>query len=107
METNNQTFYTTSDSSFAKRMAQGAAIAFVLVTALVMTAPGKGLWILVPITTVTTGGAFGGLFFHLMGYFRKKGGWEKTFSNILCFLVYAACLYFSLIAGLAQTGHWN
>ena len=93
----------------SKRALQGAGIALVLIIMfLVITgAIDEGLWIFLPMTTVTAGGAFGGIFYYLVNDLWSQTGWKRVAVNILCLLVYIFSLYFSLIAALNVTGHWD
>jgi hypothetical protein len=90
-----------------KRALIGAVIALVLVNIYVAGFGKYGAWIFWPISTVTVGGACGGIFYHLMDYVRQYGGWKKAAANILSVLVYILGLWLSLVAGLSQVGYWD
>jgi len=94
-----------------KRALQGAGIAFVLISIFILgtlAADAKsGSWVLIPMSAVTVGGAFGGAFYFIMELFRHKGGWKKVVVNIISVLVYFLTLYFSLILALNAMGLWN
>jgi len=91
-----------------KRALQGAALALVLVSILIVAGPGMDeSWVLVPMSLVTFGGACGGVFFHLAHTIRQLRNWSKAWINFLCLLVYIAGLYFSLVYALSLTGHWD
>lgn len=96
------------------RALQGAALAFALISLLLIVIyftskgdAGFGNWVLIPLFTVTVGGAFGGIFYYLMDHVRYHGGWKKIFANILSVLAYIVSLYLSLIIALNITGHWD
>jgi len=94
-----------------KRALQGAGIAFVLISIFILgtlAADAKsGSWVLIPMSAVTVGGAFGGVFYCIMELFRYKSGWKKIAVNIISVLVYFLTLYFSLILALNAMGLWN
>ena len=94
-----------------QRALQGATIAFVLIVTLIIAVSGKDpdyeLWMLVPISTVSFGGACGGVFFFVMELLRINYRWKKFWVTALSVLVYIVGLYLSLVLGLAFTGHWD
>lgn len=90
---------------------QGAAIAFALLATWVMLLIAKGedfgLWVALPFSTVTLGGAGGGIFFSLVEQLWQTSGWRKVFSRILCLVVYFVIFWLSLVFALSLTGDWN
>lgn len=94
-----------------KRSLQGAGIAFVLISIFLLgAATGNmhaGTWILVPLTVVPVGGAFGGAFYSIMDLLRNHGGWKKALANVSSVLVYFIILYLSLVLALFAVGLWN
>lgn len=94
-----------------RRALQGAGIAFVLISIFLLgAATGNmhaGSWILVPLTVVPVGGAFGGAFYSIMDLLRHQGGWKKVLANISSVLVYFISLYLSLILALYAVGLWH
>lgn len=97
--------------SLGKRALQGAGIAFPLILFFIILLGGKdldyGLWVFLPMITVSAGGAFGGIIYYLMDHLRYQGGWKKTLANLFCLLVFIILLWLSLIAALSVTGHWD
>jgi len=93
----------------AKRAFQGALISFTLVTLFLffIGALNDGAWVLLPITTVTIGGACGGVFFYLATDLVFRQGTKRIIAIILSALVYAVGVWMSLIIALAITGHWD
>lgn len=93
------------------RMLAGATIAFVLITVFLLQVDEPDpewprLWYIRPLIVVALAGAAGGLFFHLMNRFRRKGGWQKIAINILCVIVYVIGLWLGTVLGLDGT-LWN
>lgn len=113
MTANNQSWQIFNLSLMAKNVMVGAGIAcvaiglFLLVNYLLFGDLGFGYMIYLPFVTVTFGGACGGIFYYLMGYFRQFGTWQKVVSHIISLLVYFVALWLSLVAALAVTGHWD
>ncbi len=96
------------------RMLQGAGLAFALIilflALVIFTSDGEippGIWLVVPITSVTIAGAGGGVFFYLMDTLREKGSWQKILANIICGITYLPGLYISLIVALKFIGMWS
>ena len=80
-------------------MLQGAAIALIPISVFLLNAgepdpAWSTLWMLKPLITVPAAGAMGGLFYHIMDPLRYQGGWEKTYVNILCLVVYVVVVLF-------------
>lgn len=101
-------------SILGKRALQGAGIALVLVTLfmtfLAVFSEGElnlRIELIVPLLTVTFAGACGGVYFYLVDFLRKNGGWKKALANISSTLVYIVGLYMSLVIGLALIGLWD
>lgn len=66
-----------------------------------------GLWVLLPMFTVSVGGACGGIFYHIMDILRLRGTWQKIVANIISFFVYIIGCWMSLIIALAYLGFWD
>ena len=64
-------------------------------------------WQLLPIITVTIGGAGGGILFYLFLRLFPTSGRTKTLMLILASLGYMVILWMSLILGFSATGLWN
>jgi predicted membrane channel-forming protein YqfA (hemolysin III family) len=95
--------------SLGERAWQGAGIALVLL-AIFLLSPEDidyGVWVILPMITVSVGGALGGIFHYLMDRLRCQGGWKKMMANIFSILVYILLLWLSLVAALNVTGHWD
>lgn len=124
MTTNNQ--YQLHTFSFGRTVLFGAGLGFILVSSFLslmyfLTDGGLGLgaMVVLPLSTVTIGGAFtslrsmiaalgvGGVFFYLMDFVRQHGTGAKVLANIISALVYFAGLWISLVFALAITGHWD
>jgi membrane associated rhomboid family serine protease len=93
------------------RALQGAGLGLLLITIFILGAlaanVNAGTWMFLPMTVVTIAGAFGGVFYCVMGLLRKEGGWKKHIANVVSVLVYFIILYFSLILGLSVVGLWH
>ena len=111
--TQNQSWKISNFSVLAKNMVVGALIGFVAVGLFLLwlyIMVGDldfGKLIYLPFVTVSFGGACGGIFYYLMGYFRQFGTWQKVVAHIISFLVYFVSLWLSLVMALAATGHWD
>jgi hypothetical protein len=98
----------THPSSSGKRMLWGAGIALILISLLLLSA-GEGnpawpkFWWIRPLLVVPFAGAMGGLFYHLMSYFRLQGGWKKIAANIISLIVYIIGLWLGTVLGLVGT----
>lgn len=98
-------------SSLGKRLLWGAGIALILISFFLISA-GAGspewptFWRIRPLVIVPFAGAMGGLFYHLMDYFRLQGGWKKIVANIVSLLVYIIGLWLGTVLGLDGT-MWN
>ncbi|AKD05861.1 hypothetical protein PKOR_20390 [Pontibacter korlensis] len=87
----------------------GAGIALVLL-AIFLSGGGDfnlGYWVLLPITTVSVGGALGGIIYSLMDHLRNQGRWKVAVANSLSLLLYIVSVWLSLVAALNVTGHWD
>ena len=93
----------------SKRALQGAGIALVLFTFFLLIPDDitYGAWILLPVITVSVGGALGGVYYSLIEQLRYEGSWAKAYATISSILVYFMLLWLSLVAALNVTGHWN
>ncbi|UII24731.1 potassium transporter KefB [Fulvivirga maritima] len=87
----------------------GAVIGFLVITVFFVVGGGWELTFRVwfPTLTVTIGGLSGGIFYGLMYFIRRKGGWIMVFINILSVIVFVIALWLSSVAGFAVTGDWN
>ncbi|QNF35645.1 hypothetical protein HUW51_24130 [Adhaeribacter swui] len=94
-----------------KRAGQGALIALGLVTIFIVQLQAMdvdyGAWVLLPLLTVSVGGAIGGIIYYLVEPARQGSNGRKWLVNISCALVYCLILWLSLIAALSVTGHWD
>jgi hypothetical protein len=97
--------------AISKRAWQGAAIAFALLATWVMLLIAKGedfgLWVALPFTTVTLGGAGGGVFFSLVEQLWQTSGWSKVFAITLSIAVYLTIFWLSLVFALSLRGDWD
>ncbi|MCE3295878.1 MAG: hypothetical protein K0R65_1592 [Crocinitomicaceae bacterium] len=108
----NETWRIYNPALLAKNALLGAGIGVALLGAffgfiMLQAELGLGNMIFLPFLTVAIGGACGGVFYYLMGYFRQFGSWQKVVAHIISFLVYCAGLWMSLVFALAITGHWD
>lgn len=91
-----------------KRMIVGGSIAMLLIIVFLYGVDhpkpewGK-LWKLRPILVVSFAGAMGGLIFHIMDYYRSKGGWWKIIANIASLIAYIIGLWLGTVLGLDGT----
>jgi len=95
-------------ASVGKRMLQGAGIAFILISAFLLSAgePDPSwprLWMLKPLLIVPLAGALGGVFYFNMDHLRYQGGWRKILANIVSLLVYILVLWLGTVLGLNGT----
>jgi hypothetical protein len=95
-----------------KRTLQGAGIAFLLMIIFLFVVSIVGdldleAWLLLPISSVTVAGAFGGAFYFFVDQLVSQSGWKKVLANVVSVLVYIVGLYISLILALSITGHWD
>lgn len=96
------------NSSLGLRMLLGAGIALMLIAFFLFMA-GEGnpewprFWRLRPLLVVPFAGAIGGLFYHLMDYFRYQGGWKMILANVLSLIVYIIGLWLGSVLGLVGT----
>lgn len=94
-----------------QRAWQGAAIAFAILATWLMLLIAKGedfgLWVALPFSTVTLGGAGGGIFFSLVEQLWKTSGWKKVLAILISVAVYLASFWLSLVFALSLTGDWN
>ncbi|MBN7812828.1 potassium transporter KefB [Algoriphagus sp. H41] len=65
------------------------------------------LWMAVPLTIIPAGGAFGGVFFYLMGFHWFPRGSQKLIAVIFSTLVYFVILWLSAVIAFNFTGHWD
>lgn len=96
--------------SLAKRMWQGASIAFILITVFLIAAgtpdPSWGwakLWMIRPLLVVSLAGAIAGAFYYFMDPMRYQGGWRKVSASILCLIVGIIVLWLGAVLGLDGT----
>lgn len=111
---NNSKQYQLHPFSFGKTVLFGATLGLALVSAfftvIYFTTDGPlglGAMIVLPLFTVSVGGAFGGVFFYLMDFVRQYGTVAKIVANITSALVYFAGLWLSLVIALAILGLWD
>ncbi len=95
-------------ATMGKRMLQGAAIAFLVITIFLLgiknpdPAWGK-YWMIRPLIIVPLAGAMGGAFYYFMDQLRSKGGWVKVFAVIAGIIGYIIALWMGSILGLDGT----
>lgn len=98
-------------SSLSKAMIQGATIALLLIIIFLLGVkdpdPHWGrLWMIKPLIIVPIAGAFGGLFYYMMGDFRSKGGWVTVIAYVVSIAGYIVALWLGTVLGLNGT-LWN
>lgn len=64
-------------------------------------------WMLIPLTLIPLGGAFGGIFFYLMGFHWFPNERKKILAIIFSTIIYFICLWLSAVLAFNFTGHWN
>ncbi|GAB3218596.1 hypothetical protein J0A67_03075 [Algoriphagus aestuariicola] len=64
-------------------------------------------WMLAPLTIIPLGGAFGGVFFYLMGFVWFPSGKNKLFAVIISTILYFVALWISSVLAFSITGHWD
>lgn len=64
-------------------------------------------WMLVPLTIIPLGGAFGGVFFYLMGFVWFPFGKLKLIAIIFSTIFYFVALWLSAVIAFNFTGHWD
>ena len=109
MRTITEPQHSLNSRSICKGALAGAGIALVLllIFMLALEDTAYGVWVFIPMTTVTAGGALGGIYCCFMDHLRAEGSWARAYANITSTLFYILLLWLSLIAGLHATGHWN
>ncbi len=97
-----------------KRTVIGAGIAFSLIAGFIgfmfLVVGGSfeaGLWIALPLLTVTVAGAFGGAAHYLLDLLLKPRDWMKVLFNTGFMIVYLIGLWLSLIIAFALLGFWD
>lgn len=65
------------------------------------------LWMAVPLTLIPASGAFGGVFFYLMGFRWFPRGSQKLIAVIFSILVYFVILWLSAVLAFNFTGYWD
>ncbi|MDB5020182.1 MAG: potassium transporter KefB [Pedobacter sp.] len=107
-QSNNLTREPINSAKLGKRMLFGAAIAFVVISAFLISAPagdpawGK-FWMLRPLVITPCAGACGGAFFYAMDYLSYRGGWIKTLAIVVGVFGYMVALWLGTVLGLAGT----
>ena len=54
-------------------------------------------WKIIGVLLVTVGGAVGGVVYYSTESLRLRGGWHKSFANILSLLAYSAAVVLALV----------
>ncbi len=86
----------------------GAVAPFSLLTFIILTKEDVfESWMLIPLTLIPLGGAFGGVFFYLMGFVWFPEGTKKLIAVIFSTLIYFVALWLSAVMAFALTGDWN
>jgi hypothetical protein len=88
-------------------IALGFTLLFLGFMWIVFGSPGFLFPLLVPVSTVTMGGAAGGLAWFLLGFIRGYGGFPKFAAIVFGGLVYIVTVWLSLVFGLAMIGLWD
>jgi hypothetical protein len=97
--------------SLNKRMAQGAIIGLVLISAFLISA-GKGRpewgnwWMIRPLIIVPFAGAVGGAIYYYMDQVRSKGGWNRIVADLISIIIFLIGIWMGSILGLSGT-YWN
>ncbi|HEV7350455.1 potassium transporter KefB [Telluribacter sp.] len=90
--------------SLGTRALQGAGIAFILLILFFTIGgdinPGSKAWILLPLITVTIGGAAGGIIYYLLDSLRYQGGRKKYLANLLSLLAYILFVMVTFVLGM-------
>lgn len=94
-----------------RRMAQGAAIALVLISIFLLGVHNPNpawprLWMVKPLLIVPCAGAMGGVFYYFMDHLRFQGGWKNVLATLLSVLGYIIALWLGTVLGLNGT-LWN
>ena len=95
-------------TSLGKRMLQGAAIAFALISIFLLGVDEPKpewpkLWMAKPLIIVPIAGAMGGAFYYLMDHLRYQGGWKKALAYIISLIGYIVILWVGTVLGLNGT----
>ena len=97
-----------------KRVLLGAGIAFALIAGFLgfcfTISDGNfdlGLWVALPLLTVTITGALGGAGHYVLDLLLHPVGWVRMICNILFALAYLVALWLSLIIALSMLGMWD
>ncbi|MDI1322811.1 MAG: hypothetical protein PSV36_08680 [Algoriphagus sp.] len=86
----------------------GALAPFVLLLFIVLTKEDVfEFWMLVPLTIIPLGGAFGGVFFYLMGFVWFPIGKHKLIATIFSTIFYFVVLWLSAVLAFNYTGQWD
>ncbi|MBC5992397.1 potassium transporter KefB [Pontibacter cellulosilyticus] len=85
----------------------GIALVLLLIFMLALEDIAYGVWVIIPMLTMSVGGALGGIYCCFMNHLRVEGSWAKAYANITSTLFYILLLWLSLVAGLHATGHWD
>lgn len=64
-------------------------------------------WMFIPLTIIPIGGAFGGIFFYLMGFLWFPTGKQKLIAIIFSTLVYFVAIWLSAVMAFNLTGDWD
>jgi hypothetical protein len=93
--------------SLGKRMLLGGGIALVLIIVFLFPVEPNPewpkLWMIRPLIVLPVAGSMGGLFYHLMGHLRNRGGWRKLVANVVSLIVYIIALWMGTVVGLDGT----
>lgn len=64
-------------------------------------------WMLIPLTIIPLGGAFGGVFFYLMGFVWFPVGKQKLIAILFSTIFYFVILWLSAVLAFNFTGQWD
>ncbi|WP_026956772.1 hypothetical protein [Algoriphagus vanfongensis] len=65
------------------------------------------LWMALPLVIIPIGGAFGGIFFYMMGFHWFPRGNQKLIALIFSCIIYFICLWLFSVLAFSITGHWD
>ena len=86
----------------------GAFLPFAVLSIIILTKEDVfETWMIFPLTIIPAGGAFGGLFFYLMGFQWFPEGNRKLIAVIFSTLFYFVALWISSVLAFSITGHWD
>ncbi len=107
MTPNNLITYVMDSGNLWKRIVAGAAIGFIFMGVFLMGAEGEPAWgeywKVRPMIVAPIAGAMGGVFFFLMEYVGREGGWKKVFCYLVGVMGFIIALWMGIVLGLDGT----